>query len=177
VSYVMAVPDVLGSAASDLTGIDAALSQAHAVAAASTTGLPAAAGDEVSAAIAALFSSHGRQFQSLSAQMAVLHQRFAASLTGAAHGYAGAEAANASPLQTVEHSLLNAVNAPTAALLGRPLIGNGANGIAGGTLAQANGGAGGILSGNGGAGATDAAGQGGAGGGAGLIGNGGAGGT
>jgi hypothetical protein len=38
--------------------------------------------------------------------------------------YAATEAANASPLQ----QLLNLLNAPTEALLKRPLIGNGANG-------------------------------------------------
>jgi hypothetical protein len=95
---------------------------------------------------------------------------------GAGH-YALTEATNAAPLQSVERGLLAAVNAPTQALVGRPLIGNGANGVAGGTLAHADGGAGGILFGNGGAGATDAAGQGGAGGAAGLIGSGGAGGA
>src|ERR1700691_1275212 len=55
------------------------------------------------------------------------------------------------------------------------LIGNGANGIADGTLTQADGGAGGLLFGDGGNGATDAAGQGGTGGEAylGVAGNGG----
>ncbi|WP_367141385.1 PGRS repeat-containing protein, partial [Mycobacterium sp.] len=57
------------------------------------------------------------------------------------------------------------------------LIGNGANGVGGATLAQADGGAGGLLFGDGGNGATDAAGQGGTGGAAGLFGNGGAGGA
>ena len=57
------------------------------------------------------------------------------------------------------------------------LIGNGANGVGDGTLAQATGGAGGLLFGDGGNGATDAAGQGGSGGAAGLFGNGGQGGA
>jgi PE family len=172
VSYLIATPEAVLAAAADVADIGSRLSEAS-TAAVPTTAVAAAAGDEVSQAIAALFSSHGHQFQSLSAQMAALHQQFATSLTAASAAYAGAEAANASPLQT----LLNIVNAPTDALLGRPLIANGANGIAGGTLAQANGGAGGILVGNGGFGATDAAGQGGVGGTAGLIGNGGAGGA
>ncbi|EFD43073.1 predicted protein [Mycobacterium tuberculosis variant africanum K85] len=55
--------------------------------------------------------------------------------------YASAEAAN------VEQQLLGAINAPTMALLGRPLIGHGADGAPG--TGQA-GGAGGILYGNGG---------------------------
>jgi endoglycosylceramidase len=57
------------------------------------------------------------------------------------------------------------------------LIGDGANGVGGATLADANGGAGGVLIGDGGSGATDGAGQGGAGGAAGLFGDGGAGGA
>jgi hypothetical protein len=56
---------------------------------------------------------------------------------------------NASPLQTIEQDLLGIVNAPTDALLGRPLIGNGANGAPG---TGAAGGDGGWLIGNGGAG-------------------------
>jgi endoglycosylceramidase len=57
------------------------------------------------------------------------------------------------------------------------LIGNGANGVGGGSLAEATGGAGGMWFGDGGNGATDAAGQGGAGGAAGLLGDGGTGGN
>jgi hypothetical protein len=56
-SFVMAVPEVLGTAATDLTNIGSALSAANAAAAAPTTGILAAAEDEVSAAIAALFSA------------------------------------------------------------------------------------------------------------------------
>ncbi|CPR13498.1 PE-PGRS family protein [Mycobacterium bohemicum DSM 44277] len=164
-SFVIAVPEMMTSVATDLANIGSTLNAANAVAAAPTTGILVAAEDEVSAAIASLFSGHGQQFQALSAQAAAFHAEFVRQLNGAGSAYAAVEAGNASPLQTVEQSLLNAVNAPTESLLGRPLIGNGANGVAGGTLAQANGGAGGILFGNGGAGATDAAGQGGAGGG------------
>ncbi len=84
---------------------------------------------------------------------------------------------NASPLQTLEQDLQGIVNAPTEALLGHPLIGNGANGAPG---TGGAGGAGGLLFGSGGAGGAGGAGQGqagGAGGSAGLIGSGGAGGT
>uniref|UniRef100_UPI0035C7CC89 PGRS repeat-containing protein n=1 Tax=Mycobacterium kansasii TaxID=1768 RepID=UPI0035C7CC89 len=83
--------------------------------------------------------------------------------------YASAEAAN------VEQTLLDAVNGPTQFLLGRPLIGNGADG----TATSPNGGAGGLLYGNGGNGfsPTTAGAPGGNGGSAGLIGNGGAGGS
>ncbi|WP_343286442.1 PGRS repeat-containing protein, partial [Mycobacterium tuberculosis] len=82
--------------------------------------------------------------------------------------YAVAEAASATPLQNV----LDAINAPVQSLTGRPLIGDGANGIDGTGQAGGNGG---WLWGNGGNGGSGAPGQaGGAGGAAGLIGNGGA---
>jgi hypothetical protein len=97
-------------------------------------------------------------------------------LSGAGASYAGAEAANASPLQTLEQDVLAVINAPTNALLGRPLIGDGANG----TAAHPNGGAGGLLVGNGGNGFSQASNPGvagGAGGAAGFFGNGGIGGA
>ncbi|BBX96233.1 hypothetical protein MLAC_15270 [Mycobacterium lacus] len=88
--------------------------------------------------------------------------------------YASAEAANASLLQSVEHQALALVNAPTETLLGRPLIGNGANA----TTPGGRGADGGLLYGSGGNGAAGGPGQaGGAGGNAGWFGNGGAGGA
>jgi hypothetical protein len=66
-SFVMAVPEVLGTAATDLARIGSSLSEANAAAVAPTTGILAAAEDEVSAAIAAGFSAHGQGFQALSA--------------------------------------------------------------------------------------------------------------
>jgi hypothetical protein len=109
-----------------------------------------------------LFSTHAQQFQALSAQASSFHQQFVNLMNGGAAQYAGTEAA-------VQQNLLNAVNAPTLALIDRPLIGPGANG----TAANPNGQAGGLLFGNGGNGFN---GEGGAGGAGGLIGNGGAGG-
>nr|WP_148286626.1 PE family protein [Mycobacterium canetti] len=52
-SFVIAAPGVLSAAVSDLTGIGSALSAANAAAAAQTTGVLAAAEDEVSANAAA----------------------------------------------------------------------------------------------------------------------------
>ena len=97
-SYVVAVPELVASAASDLAGIGSGLTAAHAAAAAPTTAVVAAAGDEVSAAIASLFSGHGQAFQSLSAQAAAFHSQFVQALSGAGGAYSAAEAANASPL-------------------------------------------------------------------------------
>ena len=91
-SFLVAAPQVLADAASDLAGIGSTLSTANAAAAAPTTGLLPAAADEVSAQIAALFSAHGQGFQRLSAQAAAFHEQFVQALTASANAYATAEA-------------------------------------------------------------------------------------
>ncbi len=177
-SYVIATPDMLAAAASDLTNIGSALGAANSAALARTTGLLAAAEDEVSTAIASLFSASAREYQIVSTQAAHLHAEFVHSLTRAGAGYAAADAVNASPLQTLQQNVLAAINAPSQALTARPLFGDGADGAPG---TGQNGGDGGWLIGNGGNGGCGApGGNGGAGGSAGLWGrggNGGAGGT
>lgn len=65
-SYVVTAPAVLGSVAAELELIAGVLHTANAAAAASTTAELAAASDEVSAAVALLFSGHGQAYQSLS---------------------------------------------------------------------------------------------------------------
>ncbi|OSC37229.1 PecA family PE domain-processing aspartic protease [Mycobacterium decipiens] len=174
-SLLVVAPEFVTSAAADLEIIASTLRAANAAAAVSTTGLAAAGADEVSAALAALFAGFGQEYQALSTQVSAFHQQFVLTLSSAAGSYAAAETTVASQLQTAHQDLLGAVNAPTQTLLGRPLIGHGANG----TAASPNGGSGGLLYGNGGAGysATASGVGGGAGGAAGLIGNGGAGGA
>jgi hypothetical protein len=174
-SFLIAQPEWVEAAAAQLGNIGSALDAAHAAAAASTTVLVPAAADEVSARVAALFAGFGRDYQALGLQASAFHQRFVQTLTSGAGAYAATEAVNAAPLQTLEQDVLGAINAPTEALLGRPLIGNGANG----TAASPNGGPGGLLFGNGGNGfsQTGAGVIGGAGGNAGLIGTGGTGGA
>lgn len=168
-SFVIAVPEFLSAAATDLANLGSTISAANAAASIPTTGVLAAGADDVSAAIAALFGAHAQAYQTISAQAATFHAQFVQTLSAGAGAYANAEAAN------VQQSLLNAINAPTQALLGRPLIGDGADGTAPGQ----NGGAGGLLYGNGGNGAAgvNAGIAGGSGGAAGLIGNGGSGGA
>ncbi len=173
-SFVNVAPQLVSTAAADAARIGSAINTAN-TAAAATTQVLAAAQDEVSTAIAALFGSHGQHYQAISAQVAAYQQRFVLALSQAGSTYAVAEAASATPLQQIEQALLGVINTPTEALVGRKLIGDGAHGAPG--TGQA-GGAGGILWGNGGNGGSGAPGQaGGAGGAAGLIGNGGAGGT
>jgi PE family len=117
-SYVIAAPESLGAAASNVAAIGSTIGAANAAASTSTTGVMAAAGDEVSAAIASLFSADGQDFQAMSAQAAAFHNQFVQTLSGAGGAYASAEAAATSPLQSV----LGPINAPFLALLGRPLI-------------------------------------------------------
>ena len=186
-SFVTTAPEALAAAATDLAGVGSAIGSANAAAASPTAGILAAAEDEVSATIAALFSGYAQSYQRLSAQAARFHEDFVRTLTAGGVWYAAVEAAGAtalesagaaSPLQAVQQVLQavpNAVNARALAAMARPLIGNGT----GGTASSPDGGAGGLLFGNGGTGYSEtAAGKaGGAGGAAGLIGNGGAGGA
>lgn len=127
-SFVIATPEMVAAAAADLANIGSTVSAANATAAAPTIGMLAAGADEVSAAIAALFGAHAQAYQKLSAQAAAFHNQFVQALNAGANTYASAEAANVSPLQTLEQDLLGVINAPTELLLNRPLIGPGADG-------------------------------------------------
>ena len=88
-------PEALGSAARQLGGIGAAVNDAHAAAAPVTTTVGAAAGDEVSAAVAALFRSHGAAFEAAGAQAGMFHAAFTNALSGAGGVYAESEVAGA----------------------------------------------------------------------------------
>lgn len=81
--YLIAAQDVLVAAAADLEGIGSALAAANRAAEAPTTGLLAAGADEVSAAIASLFSGNAQAYQALSAQAAAFHQQFVRALSSA----------------------------------------------------------------------------------------------
>lgn len=177
-SLLITSPATVAAAATHLAGIGSALSTANAAAAAPTTALSVAGADEVSVLIAALFEAYAQEYQALSAQALAFHDQFVQALNMGAVCYAAAETANATPLQalqTVQQNVLTVVNAPTQALLGRPIIGNGANGL---PNTGQDGGPGGLLFGNGGNGGSGGVDQaGGNGGAAGLIGNGGSGGV
>ncbi|COW22280.1 PE-PGRS family protein [Mycobacterium tuberculosis] len=168
-SFVIAAPEFLTAAAMDLASIGSTVSAASAAASAPTVAILAAGADEVSIAVAALFGMHGQAYQALSVQASAFHQQFVQALTAGAYSYASAEAAAVTPLQ----QLVDVINAPFRSALGRPLIGNGANGKPG---TGQDGGAGGLLYGSGGNGGSGLAGsgqKGGNGGAAGLFGNGG----
>jgi hypothetical protein len=136
-SFVIAAPEVVTAAAGNLAGIGSTLGEATAAAAAPTTGVAAAAADEVSIALSEIFGTYGRQFQALSAQASAFHNEFVSLLNGGAAAYLSAEAANAG------QTLANATSAPTAGatsaagLLGGLLGGGGGgttNSLLGGLL-------------------------------------------
>src|SRR5258707_14315216 len=93
-SFAIAAPDLMTLAERDLAGIGSAIGAANAAAAAPTTEILAAAADEVSAQIAALFGAYGDGFRQLSAQAAAFHDAFVEARSARAAAYPGPEAAN-----------------------------------------------------------------------------------
>lgn len=103
-SFLNTVPQLVADAAGDLTGIGSSLSVANAAASAAITGLAPAGADEVSKGVAAALVAHGKTYQALGARAARFHDEFVQLLTAGALQYAGAEAANASPLESASGS-------------------------------------------------------------------------
>ena len=101
--YVIAAPEMIAAAATDLATIGSTLSAAHTAAAPTLAVMPAAA-DEVSASVAHLFSQHAHDYQALAGQATAFHEQFVQHLTASAGSYARAEAANASMLQPLNAS-------------------------------------------------------------------------
>lgn len=66
-SFLIAAPEALASASSDLSGVGESVRAASASALSSTTSLVPAAADEVSGAIARLFGGFGAEYQELQA--------------------------------------------------------------------------------------------------------------
>ncbi|MBY0442015.1 MAG: PE family protein [Mycobacteriaceae bacterium] len=110
-SLVIAVPEAMAVAATDLSGIGSTLRDAHAVAEGSTVAIPASAADEVSTAIAGLLSSHGQQFHALSSQAGQFHNQFVQNLARSAESYGSAEAANVGVLAPAAAALSSDVSA------------------------------------------------------------------
>jgi len=94
-SFVTVVPEHIGHAAGQLENIGSTLTAANAAAAAPTTNVVAAAEDEVSAAVASLFSSHAQEFQALNARAAAFHTHFTNLLNAGAGSYISTEITNA----------------------------------------------------------------------------------
>lgn len=126
-SYVIAAPEELATAARNLANISVTINAANANAILATTEVISPGADAVSAAITALINSHGLGYQSISQQTTAFHDRFMQTVNAAAASYTTTDLTAASLLK----SMPAAVNAPAQALFGRPLIGNGSNGAPG----------------------------------------------
>ncbi|WP_205872930.1 PE family protein [Mycobacterium camsae] len=115
-SYVIAGPEFLTSAAHDLAGIGSELREANAAAAANIMRVVAPGVDEVSVAVATLLSSQGQSYRKISGELLAFQSRFVRTLTSSADLYQGAEAANAAATR----SALGAVGAVAADPLSGP---------------------------------------------------------
>ena len=104
-SFVVAMPEWMGPAATTLADLGSTINAANAAAQQPTTQLLTAGADKVSAAIATVFAEHGGQFHALSTRAAAFHDHFVALLRGTGGAYASADATNAAPLQAVEQGL------------------------------------------------------------------------
>lgn len=113
-SFVFATPAELAAAAANVASIGSTLSTANSDAAAPTTGALAAAADQVSAAVAEVFSGHAQGYQAIAAQFSNFHDQFVQLLSGSGNAYATAEASNAA------QTALSAINAPVRGLLSGP---------------------------------------------------------
>lgn len=93
-SFVIAQPEILSTAAAELHSINAAVRAGNVAAAAPTIGISPAAADVVSMLTAAQFASHARLYQEVSAQAAAVREQLATTLGISAGSYAATESAN-----------------------------------------------------------------------------------
>lgn len=101
-SYVIAAPDILTAAATDLVTIGSSLAAAHAEVATPTVALAPAAADEVSASIAHVFSQDAKDYQAIATLAAVFHEQLSQNLNASARSYASTEAASTSSLRSLK---------------------------------------------------------------------------
>ncbi|WP_204081250.1 PE family protein [Mycobacterium riyadhense] len=83
-SFVFVTPDLLAISASDLAGIGSAIGAANAAMATPSTAVVAVAADDVSTAVASLFSGYAQSYQALGGQAGAFHDQFVRTLNAAA---------------------------------------------------------------------------------------------
>jgi PE-PPE domain/PE family len=98
--YLSTQPQLLAAAAADVEALGSTIDEVKAAAARTTTGVAAAAGDEVSAAISTVFNKFAQQYQAVIGRAAAFHSEFAQALAAGGNAYANAEAAGAAALTT-----------------------------------------------------------------------------
>jgi hypothetical protein len=101
-AYVIAAPEMMEAASTDLATIGSTLNAAHMGAAASTFAVVPAAADEVSVGVARLFSQHAQGYQASARQAAAFQEQFAQNLKTSAASYTSIEDAVASLLQRLD---------------------------------------------------------------------------
>lgn len=136
-SFVTVVPESVEQAVGQLENIGSALSAANGAAAASTTRVLPAGADEVSAAIASLFSSHAQAYQALNAQAEAFHTEFTNLLNAGVDSYVGTEIANIHvasgvTVQSIFNDIVSALNGASLQETELPLD------VAGPVIATAN---------------------------------------
>ena len=109
-----------------------AIAGAAAEAAPSTTGVVAAAQDEVSVTVTSLFGNYAKEFQALASRATQFHAQFGHALSAAGATYAATEASNLSLLvQGVQQQFFDkGIYSPFTYLTGQPLFGKQAVGPA-----------------------------------------------
>ncbi|OBI94395.1 hypothetical protein A5660_12170 [Mycobacterium alsense] len=90
-AYVIATPDLMAAGAADLETIASTVQAAHLAAAPATVAVAPAAADEVSGAIASLFSQQAQDYYAQARQVAASQEQFARNLTASAASYASTE--------------------------------------------------------------------------------------
>lgn len=95
-SYLVAAPELMASAATDLATIGSNVTAS--AAAASTVWVPPAAADEVSASVANLFSQHAAEYQAFARHAAAFHEQFLQTLSAGAASYGSTAAVSAASL-------------------------------------------------------------------------------
>lgn len=119
-SYVMAAPDSIAAAATDLAVVGSTVNAAH-MAAASTTAVVPAADDEVSTAVANLFSGVGQEFHHLVGEAATFHTQFMEHLNTSAKSYAATEATAIASLKSTANTYVTGVNGFATSVINQAL--------------------------------------------------------
>ncbi|WP_205877328.1 PE family protein [Mycobacterium camsae] len=121
-SLLLKSPEALTTTAAQWEDVGAAVTAANRAVSAATTGPAAAAVDEISTMVAAVFADYGREYQTVSAQAGAVGERLVRTLREGAHSYAATEAASASVLQDAQNALLSLVDVPARAFSTHPLL-------------------------------------------------------
>lgn len=115
-SYVTVHPDLLTSAVTSLEELSSTIGAANTAATSPTTGVLAAAADEVSVAFTRLMNEFAAGYQGAARQAAAFHEQFAGLVAGNGLAYAQTELANAvdNALAPVRSLIANTAAAPAA---------------------------------------------------------------